>query len=287
MFFIGRRPVPKNKVNQIKGLLRAKQKMKDIAKKKRVSITKVSKINKESGIRSAHQRALSARERKFVERALSLAKYTPMTKIAKRVGVTSERVRQINKEKGIRGKLAIRVGRRSKLSGKKFEAVVGMLASHPEIPFTEIAKQFGVWPTDVTRINKSIKIQDRWTILERISRIRGGPKKPRPRLFSPQEKWKIIQSSTPYLLKAITNASKYADIFPRRIRVPAEEILQEAKLEAFGALDLVETREHPERYIGAVARIMTIKYIKREAKRLGISPEVLERITTRKKMRGQ
>ena len=95
-------------------------------------------------------------------------------------------------------------------------------------------------------------------------------RKPRSYLFSAKEKWELLEQKTPYIAKIIRG------IVPRgRVRVPLADLIQETKLEAFDGLDLVKTREHPEHYIGGIARNLTIVYLKGEAKRRHITLEYL------------
>lgn len=225
------------------------------------------------------------RKIKFIARALSLAKYTDMREIAKRAGVSPRTVRLTNLKLKIRDKKAISVGA-TQLSGKQFDGIVNSLIMRPEMTFVEISRLWKVWKSTVVGINKRLQIQDEGQIMDRTREIlteKGRkPRKPRICLFTPQEKWEIIQKNAPLIINIV---SKFKN--STKIRIPMDDLVQEIKITAFNALDILTTKEKGGSYIGGIARITILDYIRKEAKKLGIDPEKLEKITTRKKVRGK
>ena len=278
-----RRVVPKKTVERVKRSLATKKFIEDIAKSEGVSVLYVRQLNMRHGIRPIFEKKkkISERKRRFIKKALALAKYTSMGKIAKRAGVSKTTVQTMNLSQGIRNKKALHNGR-IKIPGKKFEQVVEALIKHPKWLFAKIAKQCGVTASTVSRINKRLRIQSKEHIEERTITRRKEPRKKRHYLFSQEEKWKIIQENTFYIVGAI---SKFA--VPGNIQIPIDELTQETKLRAFNGLDLLAKKEDAAKYIQGIAKFTTLGYMKKESKKLGMTWKAFERMITKKKIRGK
>lgn len=276
-----KRIVPKETIEQVKQLLATKKTAKAIAKETGVSIRFITQLNLRHKIRptKAGKTRIPKKKLRFIKKALRLAKYTTMKEIAKKAKVSTVTVEEINLREGIRNQQALNIAR-TRLPGKKFEAIVETLTKHPEKSFTEIASKYNVATGAVSSINKRLAIQPKEQIkqreLTRLNKPRGQKKK-RYCLFSQKEKEKIIQESTPHITEII---SKFT--VPQNIQIPIDKLLQETKLKAFNALDKATTREHPQRYIKGIAKWTTIEYCRKEAKKQGIGRKELKALITKK-----
>ncbi len=267
--------IPATKEKMIKVLLGTKMSINSIAKRENVARTVVQRINSQGRIRPKGELPvrLSPREKRFIERALGIAKFTSMRQIAIRAGkveairagkveairagkVDPHTVSRINIEKKIRDKDAINAGMR-KIPFTKFMAVVDLLVNHPELSFRGIGRQTGVSFGGVHYINERLGIQDKLTIAERDRELRKRKTKERHYRFSPKQKWEIIVGLKGFIKYIVIERAKAEDK-----PVPVADLIQEAILESFHGLDTLSPKGDPKKYIGGITRNVVRQHLR-------------------------
>jgi len=253
----GIRPVESKKrvapetLQKIKDLLTNSFKtMEQIATETNVSPKYVSTLNERWEIRAGRKpfKRVSPEKRKFIERALSLAKYTPMKEIARRAGVAPFTVRRINEQAKVRDKDAIALANRT-MPWKTFKTVIRLLVTRPELTFGRIATQAGCSYTGVRHISQKLGLQTDAQIEARIKAGQRRQRKPRHSTFTASEKWDIILGLEHYLGTVVWRKQR-ANFLPEEIHA---DLMQQTLLESFGALDRLPDKMKPKHWLAAVA----------------------------------
>lgn len=180
-----------------------------------------------------------------------------MKEIAKRAEVAHPTVIRINKATGIRRKGAANIGL-TRVSPQTRNKIIVALRQGDS--FAKIVREIGTSMPTVARINKILQIQSQQQVLERKSK-----KSKRYYMFSSEEKWKIIFGMEVGIRRSIFSAANRLGTRS----VPVDDLMQEIRLKAFSALDLLPTNDVviAKKYVGGLAKIVTWEYIRVQTKK--------------------